>query len=312
MKSPFLIRMISVVNINSFDFNLLRVLDALLEERNVTRAGERLHLSQPAVSSALRRLRQAFEDPLFVRAQRGIIPTPRALALAPAVREVLARVGGMIDSRPFDPATADLAATVGANDYGQFSVIAPLLRILRGRAPAMTLRVVPLDADIGRQLQNHKADLAITLLTRPPPGTHSVPLFEENFLCAARIDHPALAGGGLTLDGFCALDHVRVSPANARLTDPVDQALAARGRSRRVVLTVPNFFLLPRMLRHSDLVSVIPARLARYFDWTISAVPPPLEIPGFTMNLVWHEHTHDSASHRWLRARMLEAPRMEG
>ena len=292
------------MNIRSFDLNLLQVLDALMEERNVTRAAERLHLSQPAVSSALNRLRQAFDDPLFLRTQRGVVPTPRAIELANDARAVLRRVESMIDARPFDPATVDVTFTIGANDYGQFAVVAPLMEYLRKHAPLVKLTVVQLDVNIGERLQHQSIDFAITLLSEPPPEAHAMPLFKEKFLCAGRIDHPGLTKGRLTLDEFCALDHIRISPANARLVDPVDQALAGLGRRRRVVVTVPNFFLLPRMLRHSDLVSIAPAGLARYFNWTLTAVPPPLKIPGFVMNLVWHERTHGSEGHRWLRERM--------
>lgn len=291
------------MNIRNFDLNLLLVLDALCEERSVTRAAERLSLSQPAVSASLNRLRDAFGDPLFVRTQRGVLPTPRAEELSRAAKSVLLEVGHMISDRPFDPAASHVTFTIGANDYGQFSVVAPLLHRMQQVAPHVTFQVKLLASDIGEQLANQEIDVAITLLSEPPEDSIAMPLFDEAFVGVTSADHKGLPKK-LSLDRFCELSHVRVSPANTRLGDPVDEALAELGRSRNVVLTVPNFFMIPRMLRQSSFISVVPQRLLTYFQWTLKEVALPLPLRGFTMNLLWHRRTDASARHKWLREQM--------
>ncbi len=292
------------MNIRKFDLNLLRVLDALMDERNVTRAAERLHLSQPAVSAALNRLRDGFGDPLFVRMQRGILPTPRAVELARAAKVVLSQVETIIDAQAFDPAHSEAVFHIGANDYAQLAVVVPLIRRLADIAPNIGLEIVPLAQNLGEQLERQIVDFAITLFTEPPKGAHTAMLFRETYMCAARKDHPKV-GKTLSLDKFCALPQVAVPSAGPRLADPVDEALAAVGRKRRVMLKVPNFSILPRILQHNDFIAVAPERLIRYFMPALNAFPPPIDVPGFSMNLVWHERTHASAAHTWMRSQIL-------
>lgn len=294
------------MNIRNFDLNLLLVLNALFEERSVTRAAERLNLSQPAVSSSLNRLRDAFADPLFVRTQRGVLPTPRAEELARIAKSVLFEVEHMVRDRPFEASSSHETFTIGANDYGQFSVVAPLLHRLQQSAPHVKFQVKLLASDIGEQLAKQDIDVAITLLSDPPEDAIATPLFEEKFVGVTSVDHAKLPKK-IDLDTFCEMPHVRVSPANTRLGDPVDEVLAALGRTRNVVLTVPNFFMIPRMLRQSTFISVVPQRLLNYFQWTLREIALPLKLHGFTMNLIWHRRTDASLSHRWLREEMQKA-----
>ena len=295
---------IDAMNIRNLDLNLLLVFDALMDERNVTRAAERLHLSQPAVSAALNRLRDFFGDPLFVRVQRGILPTPRAIELAPAAKAVLGQIENIIDARPFDPAHSETVFRIGANDYAQLAVVVPLIRLLANVAPNIRLEIVALGQNLGEQLERQRVDLAITLFTEPPKGARTAMLFRETYMCATRRDHPEI-DNTLSLDQFCKFPQVAVTSAGTRLADPVDEALAALGRERRVVLKVPNFFILPRMLQYNNLISVAPERLIRYFNTTLKALPLPIEVPGFSMNLVWHEGTDANAAHIWLRQQIL-------
>ena len=295
---------IDVMNIRNFDLNLLLVFDALMDERNVTRAAERLRLSQPAVSAALNRLRDFFGDPLFVRVQRGILPTPRAVELAHAAKAVLGQIESIIDARPFDPSHSEAVFRIGANDYAQLAVVVPLIRLLADVAPNIRLEIIALGQNLGEQLERQRVDLAITLFTEPPKGSRTAMLFRETYMCATRKDHPEI-GNTLSLDQFCDLPQVAVSSAGPRSADPVDEALAALGRKRRVMLKVPNFFILPRMLQYNNFIAVAPERLIRYFKSTLKALPLPIDVPGFSMNLVWHERTHASAAHAWMRAQIL-------
>lgn len=295
---------IDLMNIRNFDLNLLLVLDALMDERNVTRAAQRLHLSQPAVSAALNRLRDAFGDPLFVRMQRGILPTPRAFELAHAAKVVLGQVENIIDVRPFEPSHSEAVFRIGANDYAQLAVVVPLIRRLAEAAPNIRLEIMPLGQNLGEQLERELVDLAITLFTEPPKGSHTAMLFRETYMCATRRDHSEI-GNTLSLDQFCDLPQVVVPSADPQSADPVDEALAAVGRKRRIMLKVPNFFILPRMLQNNNLIAVAPERLIRYFESTLRALPLPIDVPGFSMNLVWHERTQTSAAHAWMRAQIL-------
>jgi DNA-binding transcriptional LysR family regulator len=287
------------------NLNLLRVLDTLMQERSVTRAAERLHLTQPAVSSALNRLRTAFDDPLFMPTRRGIVPTPRAFELAARASTVLKEVEAMVEPRTFDPATARASFVIGANDFGVISVVAPLLERLVHAAPEMQLHVKRLEPDISAQLARQDIDLAITLLTEPSRPAYVHPLFRESFTGTIRRDHP-MAGQAPTLDHFCAMHQVRVSAADTRLVDPVDDALAEVGRRRRIVLTMPSFLSLPRVLGQTDLISVAPQRMVTYFRDTLAEVPIPLKLPGFTLNMIWDDRTQTSESHKWLRAELID------
>lgn len=226
-------------DIRALDFNLLRTLDALLDERSVTRAAQRLGLTQPAVSGMLARLRESFEDPLFVRTQRGIVPTLRAMQLTGPLKQVLADVERLFQPSVFEPSLADFTVTVAATDYALQAVVVPFLAELRRRAPRIRVAVRP--ADNGRvqaQFENGDLDLALITPEEAPPDLHARRLFDERYICALRADHPDAATAPLTIDRFCALDHALVSYGGQQFWGVTDDALAKLGRERRVVLSV--------------------------------------------------------------------------
>lgn len=287
----------------SLDLNLLRVLRVLLQELSVTRASERLNLSQPAVSAALNRLRQSFDDPLFHPARRGITPTPRALELAEKVERILQDAESLTAQSHFDPRTEPARFVIGANDFGLFSIVAPLLERIHRVSPQTELIVKRLSQNIGRQLAHGEMDVAITLMSTPVSGARVRPLFRETFTAIARKGHPCL-DRPLGLNEFCALEQVRVPSADARQADPIDEALAELGQTRRVVVTIPSFFSLPQLLSNSKLIAVAPTRLARHFEGALTSVALPLHVPGFTMNMTWDSRTQESQSHKWLRSEM--------
>jgi DNA-binding transcriptional LysR family regulator len=288
-------------DIRTMDLNLLKALDALLDERNVTRAAERLSLTQPAVSGMLTRLRERFGDPLFVRAQRGIVPTARALELAVPVKQILSEIEGLLRPSAFDPATADMVLTLAATDYALRAVVVPFLSVLRREAPGVRVAVLSVqDARLHAQLERGEIDLALVTLDSAAADLHARQLFDERYLCLMRADHPGVAKGRLTLDRFCALDHALVSYAGGSFEGVTDEALARLGRARRVALSVTSFLVLPEILRESDLIAVVPSRLAAHAEGLVQ-VEPPLDIPGFTKYVAWHERTHHDAGHRWVR-----------
>ncbi|MEM5446603.1 LysR family transcriptional regulator [Paraburkholderia guartelaensis] len=287
------------------DLNLLRALDALLDERNVTRAAQRLSLTQPAVSAMLTRLRESFGDPLFVRSQRGIVPTERALQLAAPLKQVLSEIEQMLQPQAFVPAEAEMTLTLASTDYALRAVVVPYLARLRETAPGVRAVIVPVQHErLQAQLESGDVDLALITPETAPADLHARRLFDERYVCVMRADHPA-AQRRLTLERFCALDHALVSYEGGSLSGVTDEALARVGRTRRVAVSVNSFLVLPDLLLTSDLIAVVPSRLVKNAAG-LAVVEPPLAIPGFTKTLAWHERTHRSPGHQWARALLFE------
>ncbi|WP_069266692.1 LysR family transcriptional regulator [Paraburkholderia nodosa] len=287
------------------DLNLLRALDALLDERNVTRAAQRLSLTQPAVSAMLTRLRESFGDPLFVRSQRGIVPTERALQLAAPLKQVLSEIEQMLQPQAFVPAEAEMTLTLASTDYALRAVVVPYLARLRETAPGVRAVIVPVQHErLQAQLESGDVDLALITPETAPADLHARRLFDERYVCVMRADHPA-AQRRLTLERFCALDHALVSYEGGSLSGVTDEALARVGRTRRVTVSVNSFLVLPDLLLTSDLIAVVPSRLVKNATG-LAVVEPPLAIPGFTKTLAWHERTHRSPGHQWARALLFE------
>jgi len=297
---------ITMNDIRSLDFNLLKAFHALLEERSVTRAAARLSLTQPAVSGMLNRLRENFDDPLFVRAQRGVIPTPRALDLAEPLQRVLRDIEAMLQPAQFEPASAQMTISIAGTDYSLRAVVVPFLTALRQRAPGIRVAMLPIEDDrVLSQLERGELDLALMTPASTPPELHARRLFDEEYVCVLRADHPVIENGTLTLDRFCELDHAIVSYAGGGFRGATDAALEALGRTRRVVLSLPSFLVLPEVLRASDLVAMVPRRLIGDLAG-LALVEVPLVVPGFTKIVAWHERTHANAAQAWLRALLFE------
>ena len=291
------------------DLNLLVTLDALLTEHSVTRAAERLHLSQPSVSVQLARLREIFGDPLLLRGPRGLRPTARADELREPLRqalEVLARA--VSPSRPFDPAHAVNTWRIAASDYGASTIVLPALSALRSTAPGTRLAVVELwPADLARQAERGDIDLALHIRSEAPPDLHHLSVFTERYVLAGRFDHPGLERPP-TLAQFCALEHVVVSPDGGGFQGETDTALAMLGMQRRVSLSIPHFLFLGSVLASTDLVAMVPSRLVRG-NRALQVVEPPLEVAGFEMLMLWHERVHRDPGHRWLREHIAASAR---
>ena len=290
-------------DIRRIDLNLLVALDALLEEQSVTRAADRLALTQPTVSAMLARLRKLFGDPLFVRTQRGILPTPRAAELAPVLKKCLAEARGLIADSGFDAATDELTAAISANDYIQSTLLVPYFRRLRREAPNARLAVrSPQFSDMAAMLADAEIDLVITTTPEiPQADLRSRLLYSERYVCVVRSEHPLKAKRAVTLDQFCRYPHAMVSPTEGRFVGPVDRALAEAGRRRRVVLAAPGFLVLPEILKTDDLIAVVPERVLCGRMSGFRTFAPPVAVPGFDVVMLWHERLHKDPAHRWLR-----------
>jgi DNA-binding transcriptional LysR family regulator len=288
-------------DIRRIDLNLLAALDAMLDAGSVTRAAERLALAQPTVSGMLRRLRALLGDALFVRGQHGIRPTPRALALAPALKRLLADAEALVAAPRFDPATASQTFTISTTDHMQQGVVVPLLAALRRTAPGVRIAVRPLAiADLPAQLARGEADLAITIPEFAAPDLVSRRLYVERYVAAVRPGHP-IGRRAPSLAAFCRFDHVVVSPAGGGFWGPVDDALAAAGRTRRVAVSLPTFLTVPSLLRASDLIAVVPERVALGHGVALRTFPVPVALPRIDVIAVWHARTNRDPGHRWLR-----------
>ncbi|MFD9901056.1 LysR family transcriptional regulator [Mesorhizobium sp. NPDC059025] len=295
------------VDLRRIDLNLLVALEALLEERNVTRAAQRLGMSQPAASRALGRLRALFSDALLVDGAGGYMLSARAEELRPHLRRILAGIGDMLEASAFNPAAATGRIRLLMPDL-QAAVLAPhLLARLAREAPSLDLEVAAPGTDGFAALEHGGADAMVALIDNAPAGIQRRRLYDEELVTLMRTQHPALARK-LTLERFLALEHIVVSVTGSGPA-PVDEALARMGQTRRVKLRVPNFFAAVEIAARSDLVMTLPSSLARAAA-TIGrfvALPPPLDLGVFTMSLAWHARQQDASRHVWLRRAIVAA-----
>lgn len=294
------------------DLNLFVLLDALLAERSVTRAARRVGLSQSAASHALARLRALTGDALLVRGPRGMLPTPRAEALASPVREALAGLDrALAPAAAFEPRSTRRRFRVVGGDLAELVLFPPLFARLGAEAPGVDLSALPTPSDAALALERGEVDLAIAPLgSFARAGALSErPLFEDGFVCVVRRGHP-LGRGAFGLERYLSARHAVIAPRGAR-GGIVDDLLASMGRERRVVLTIPHFLAAPYVVAQSDLVLTLPARVAQVLAGPLglAVLRPPLRVPRFTMAMAWHRRVDEEPGHRWLRGVLGEVAR---
>ncbi len=281
----------------------LRALDALLAERSVTRAAGRLGVTQSAVSHALRGLRETLDDALLVRGPGGMVPTPRAEALAAPLRRALGDLEAALDESPvFAPATSRRTFTLGMGDGFTLTILPPLLAHLRISAPGVDLNVVPVPGGRTASVLTHSdLDLTFGVMVPEGDGLRTRALFDDDFACLIRRDHPEV-GEQMDLDTYCRLPHALMSPSGSG-PGIVDRVLAESGRSRRVALRIRYFLAAPLVVAHSDLVLTGPRRqLVRLAEHApLRVLDPPIALPTFTRRIFWHARLQRDPGHRWLR-----------
>lgn len=289
-------------NLRRIDLNLLVTLETLLTERSVTRAAKRLHLSQPSVSVQLRKLREIFSDPLLSPAPGGMLPTTRAQALLPAIRSALAEVRRVVShSGAFDPKMAQITWQIAGADYAAHAMVLPLLTRLRRLAPGIRVSIRQAShAKMIKQLDSGAIDLAFLAMDTLPTHLHHRILYKENYVLIASKGHPALKRK-LTLETFCELEHIVVSPDGGGFKGVTDAMLESRGRKRRVTLSTQHFLFVPEVVAQTDLVAMAPHRLVKDRTDRLQILSPPLAIPSYDMAMIWHERSHVDTAHAWLR-----------
>lgn len=296
------------MNIKDIDLNLLVFLDALLQERSVTRAAEQVGLSQPAMSNALGRLRRLLDDPLLVRSARGMEPTQRALALQRPVQAALAQIEtALAPVAEFDPAATQRLFTLMITDYAASVLLPGLTARLARTAPNVALNVLGSDAESLKAVERGEVDFVVDRFDSLPESFRSRSLWHDEFVCVLRRGHPALKEG-LSLQAYLALDHILITRTGIGLGQ-TDEVLANRALYRRITTFTRHYHLPPRLVAETDLCATVPARIA--YDHArhlpIVVVPPPFDLPPFGIRMVWGPVTHYDRAHRWFRQLVGEA-----
>ncbi|PWV98762.1 DNA-binding transcriptional LysR family regulator [Hoeflea marina] len=303
------------MNFATFDLNLLRILDALLTEGSTVKAGEKLAMSQSAVSGALSRLRFALNDELFVRRGNRLVATDYAAAMAVELRTHLRSVEAMLSPpRAFQPAKAQGIYRIAGSDFFAEILMPQLARRLRQEAPGLKVQLVDLvPASYVTSLEQYRADLALIPDTEVPDWIEKAPAFHSSFAVIARKGHPAIAAGGirpgqvLPLDIFCSLGHVLFSP-EGNLEAMGDAALARVGRKRDVLMTLPVFSGVARAVSESDLVALVPRQLGENLarGTSLDLFVPPTPIEPTLMIGAWHRKSGRNPLHIWFRSLVME------
>ncbi|MCB2021832.1 MAG: LysR family transcriptional regulator [Burkholderiaceae bacterium] len=300
------------MNFRTLDLNLLRVFDAVMTERNVTRAADHLAMSQPAVSNALRRLREATNEELFVPTQAGVTPTRQAEELWPVVRTALDGLRTALEPQVFDPRRDERTFTLAMADATAALALPLLVAHIEATQARANLRIIPLATRDPRALLDHgDADVALGFFPELPTaltaesgsaGVRFESLWHCEYVCVMRRDHPLARKKTLTLDDFCAARHLRVSFAG-RPRGFVDNALERLGRSRKVGVTVNQFHSAASAVRHSDLLTVLPRSFvpATGFGDALTCRALPFELAAIDVAMVWHRRHASDPGHGWLR-----------
>ena len=297
------------MNLRQIDLNLLVIFDALMQEKNVTRAGQRVGLTQPAASNALNRLRHLFHDELLVRTPTGMQATDRAEELAPAVRRILREIDGLVETlAEFNPASAELTFHMRLSDVLALLILPQLTAAVSAEAPAVRIETVHLSPNkTVDALETGAIDLALSTGLHGSSAIREEPLLDDRLVCLLREGHPALSPD-LGLDAFLSLPQIKVaqSPIDDRF---VDNWLADKGLRRRINLTLPHWLGLPYVVRETDLIAVMSERATERLSSISGIQVAPLPIPdtAFTWCLYWHKRRQSSAPQRWLRQHVIEA-----
>jgi len=297
-----------------YDLNLLPVFLTLMDERNVTRAAERLGMTQPALSNALGRLRDTLRDPLFIRERYGMKPTQMAEELAPVVPAALSSLDDAIGGQQeFDPALATRQFTIAPNSYVEYALMPVVVARLREIAPGIRLRLIPFGNDlIETGAVSGATEIVLGRVIDPPDNMVVQHIMDDGLACVVRKDHPDV-GDSLSQEKYEGMKHVNVLPPG-RMRAGLFQALQQRGVKREVAVSVTHFLAVPEMIAVSDYCATLPRlicqRLAR--DERLKILAAPVDLGTFPVELAWHVRYRSDPAHRWLRSLIAEVAKEHG
>ena len=291
------------VSIRNVNLNLLKVFDAVMRERNITRAAERLCVSQPAISNALASLRALYVDELFIRTPKGVAPTAKALEIADPIRASLKLVDSTLESDfEFRPESLHRQFTVALTDYGELHFLPCLISELNVAAPGVEVVCLPEPgATLTPEMRSGTVDLVWDWVRVDDPQFHVELAFEDRSYCIARKNHPKV-NEDLSVDDFLGLEHVALRPTRTHIP-MVERELERQGLERKVVTEVSHLLAMPGIVTNTDLVACLPERLAKTYarQMELAICPNPVfshPVPVFQM---WHKHLDDDAGHTWFR-----------
>ncbi|WP_176509256.1 MULTISPECIES: LysR family transcriptional regulator [Pseudomonas] len=298
-------------HLNDVDLNLLRVFQAIMEERSLTLAAGRLAITQPAVSYALGRLRKLFDDALFVRTPEGMMPTQTAERIAlPIGRALTAVRDALNETEPFEPGTSDREFRLCMSDIGEQVFLPALCERLQTLAPQIKLssELVPV-AMVVERMRMGQLDFAIGNLPTLKTTTRYTSLFHEQYACMTR-KREGLPAGNISVEQFLALSHVSITSTDSSHV-AIEENLAARGLNRHIALRVPHFTVVPQILRHTGWMVTLPEGVARALNHSEDFViyPLPVEMPGVESTVHWHAAYDADAGNRWFRTFLFETLR---
>lgn len=294
-----------MTELRNFDLNLLVAFNYLLEERSVSRAAQKMFISQSAMSHVLQRLRQQLDDPVLVKTPQGMRPTPRALALVEPIGALLAEVEQVLrDSKEFSPATTQRRFTIATNDYVEFCLLPPLMKTVNREAPNIEIHLVQTQGGLAAAAEAADVDLVIgfDVILDQSSYLHRERLYTDRIVSLVRADHPDFTGDAVTLEQFIGAKHMLMSRREAG-TGLIDDWLEQRGLTRKVSLVVPNFLSAPWIVAGTDLVFSLPLRIAEHFVRLapLKIVPIPIDFPTYDLLMVWHSLQDKEPAHAWLR-----------
>lgn len=306
-KSQYRLRHIhmKIIHAPKVDLQLLECFQALFEERHVSRAAMRIGVTQSAMSHTLNRLRLTYADPLFTRSAQGMVPSPRAMSLAEPIREVLMKLELVSQSEPaFDPGSSQMSLKIMASDFSVFSVLPQVASALEKLAPGMRIEAKAANyALIPELLEKREIDFAIAYIPMPPPRLHCRLLFTQRYVNIVRKGHPALTKPW-DKEAFASYPHIEIVPDGAGFCEKlIDSAMDEAGIQRHKGMRVFQSTVAPWIVARSDHVASVLEHVAKQFEpmLPIQILPIPFDLPAMNFYLFWHESTHKSVAHSWMR-----------
>lgn len=295
-----------MININTLDFNLLKIFNAIYLHRNVTSAANDIGLAQSSMSNALSRLRVQFDDPLFQRRAGGVIPTEKADELAPQIQEILTQIGSMIEPKVFDPSKANEQLVIAASDLAVATLTRALVPVLRERAPGVKLNFVPLDKKSAYdRLDDASYDIAIGTFRELPARFYRKCLQKEKFICISSSQHQQLTNG-LSLEEFVSISHVLMT-LKADQIGVIDNELKKLGLSRTIAMTCAHFLPLVEVVANSDLIATVPESLMDIAKRAgCVSYPLPFSMAEWDTELVVTQKFYSSSLGKFITKLMLE------